>query len=827
LISTETEVVDASCEICGKALCRSLKTCPKGANCRFHHPDSHSIQEVLEVAFLRIEEIVSQSKINRVVCCRFLEKLVKLLGPFNNTKNGLQVISTRLEEVFVDLDGTDVHSWALRLKLELARNTNSEYDPAPYRQLLERNLELAIANGKDRRRSIALMDLIKFIRIHEPHNTEQAWKLAEQKLEFEIKIDNQTGQGITLDEMSSMLNHQQKSRTDEAWLIFEKKLSLEILRGNLRGQLRTLGLMKKWLHENGKSHSEQTWSILVQSLEVSKNAEKYNSMSWTLQEMLNWMMLNDLQDSVEAFDLANEGYHLNRDRSIERGQSFFLKSLIGWLQRNDVEARDRIWELLEQKRTLDEKNNDSVGLSKTFANMINWVRRFDSDNSVLEWNLIQEKWNLDSSENLTFGQRITLQYTISWLQRNEPEKQELIRTFMQHKLVLSKEAGQDESVHINAMALAKWYQNNAPQEEESLREYLEIALKSSEHLENKRYRAIALGHMRIWMKKNSSSATDRMKELMFEELEIHKQSGNYISQSQMSQEIINWLEKYEPENLDERWNFIQSQMELGSKIALDKGTSDKNMRISLRAAARFRLEFPKYQSFTIDPNYLEFPSKNLFEVLYHISTLILLGEGNKIKNFVIVSDSDSYIDSIIKQMLSFYNNEVNQNKDPLKSCLTLYIHDLDRIIYEHKAHHYALDVLSELDSPLIIDGPNVFHSLQAGQHNIKSFIDWLNALDSPTIIHLSLNSLEQFREHIIEIHNHTDTLFCSNIIPFAPEDVAMFAIAKLTKGRIVSNDQFRDEKVKFSHSIGKEFFERKLNFKFTDEDFICLFDASP
>ena len=817
----------ADCEICGETLCRSWKTCPRGTNCRYHHPDNHSIQEVLDVAFLQIEEIVSQSKSNHVMCCRLLEKLVKLLGPFNKTENGLQVISTQLKEVFVYLDGTDVYSWALRLRLELAKCTNSEYNSTPYLQLLERKLELAITNGEDKKRSFALMDLIKFKRLHEPHNMDQAWDLAEEKLEFEERIGDLSGQGITLDEMGSMLKHQQKSRTDEAWLILDKKLALEILRGSVRGQLRTLGLMKKWLHGNGKSHSEQTWSILVQSLEVSKNAEKYNSISWTLQEMLNWMMLNDLQDSIKAFELATEGYTLNRDRGIERGQSFFLKSLIGWLQRNDVEARDRIWELLEEKRTLDEKNNDSVGLSKTFANMINWVRRFDPENSVREWNLIQEKWNIDSSKNLTFGQRISLQYTISWLQRNEPEKQELIRTFMERKLVLSKDAGQDESVHINAMALAKWYQNNAPQEEERLREYLEIALKSSEHLDNKRYRAIALGHMRIWLKRNRSSATDRMKELIFEELEIHKQSGDYISQSHMSQEMINWLEKYEPENLDERWNFIQSQMDLGSKIALVEGISDKNMRISLRTAARFRLEFPKYQSFTIDPNYLEFPSKNLFEVLYHISTLLLLGEGEKIKNFSIVEDSDCYIDSIIKQMLSFYSDEVMQDEDPLESCLTLYIHDLNQIVYEHKAHQYALDVLSGLDSPLIIDGPNVFHSLQAGQHDINSFIQWLKASDSPTIIHLSLNSLEQFREHIIEIHDHTDTLFCSNIIPFAPEDVAMFAIAKLTKGRIVSNDQFRDEKVKFSHTIEKELFERKLNFKFTDEGFNCLCDANP
>lgn len=818
--------MDAVCGICGETLCRSWKTCSRDTNCRFHHPDNHSIQEVLDVAFPRIEEIISQSESNHPACCRSLEKLVKLLAPFRNTKKGLQVVSTRLREVFVELDGSDVHSWALRWKLELARNTNSDYDPTPYLQLLERKLELAIVNEENKERSFALMDLIKFKRLHEPHNMEQAWDLAEEKLEFEEKTGDLKGQGITLDEMSSMLKHQQKSKTDDAWLILEKKLALEIERGNVRGQLRTLTSMKKWLHGNGQGESEQTWSILVRILEVSKEAEKYRVISRTLKGMIYWMFLNGLHDKIEAFELATEGYNLNRDQGNQVDQSFFLKSMIDWLQRNDGEAGSRIWELLKEKRTLDEKNKDSVGFSKTLASMITWVRKFDPTNSAREWDLIQMKWKNDHSENLTFGQRISLQYTISWLQRNEPEKQELIRTFMERKLAMSEEAEHHESVYINSSTLVKWYHNNAPQEQDRLREYLQKALKSSKYLDEKKYRAIALGNMRIWIKRNDPSAIDELKQLMLEEMEIHRQSVDYISQSHMSQEIINWYEEHEPTNLDERWNLIKSQMELGSKIAAEEDSDGRNMRISLRSAARFHLEFPEYQSFSIEPKYLEFPSTNLFEILYHLSTLILLGKGNRINDFQIVGYSDCFIDSIIRQMLSFFDAEANRNEEPLESCLSLYVHNLDVIDHESNVHQHALQVLSETDSPLIIDGPNVFHSLERGNHDIIALINWLNASDNPIIIHLSLNSLDQFKQYIIKIHDATDVVFSSSIIPFAPEDLGMFAVAKLSGGRIVSNDQFRDERVKFSQSIEKDIFENKLNFQFTSGGFICSPDAT-
>ena len=818
--------MDARCNICEQTLCRSWKTCSRGVECGYHHPQNHSIEEVLDVAFKQIEAIEKSSvSDDKNKCCRLLKKLIKFLDPFVHIKEGLQTISKELEKVFDLLEATDKWAWALQLKFELAKATNSEYDPEPYHQYLIEKLERTSGEQDNKQRSFALMDMIEYKRIHEPENQDEAWRLAEEKLEFEVETNDLMGQGITLDLMLSLLRDHLKSSTEQAWNILERKLAVELRRENIRGQIKTLKSMRRWLTLNDLRYTQRDWGVLVQCLEVYGKNKQHKAISFTIKEMLRYKTTNMLENSDEAYDLIKKGYKLNLDAKDGPGQSFFLGRWIEWVKRYDEDNSENLQELLEKKMSIDRENKNNVGLSKTLTQMIHWIRKYDPTNIDYEWNLIQEKWEVDHSENLNYGQRISLQFKITWLQKNKPSDQETIRKFMEDKLKLSQNAGDVKSVHINSMALVKWYQMNAPDSPKELRAYLELALETSNELENKRYRAIALGSLRDWIQNNNAGAIDQIRELMNEELEIHKQREDYGSQSVVSQQIINWLERYEPDNLDERWEMISMQLELGQKIALMEEGQNNNMRISLRAAARFNIEFPNYESFSINPKLLNFPSNDPYEILYHISTLVLLGRGEKIRDFEVDFTKNDYVHSIIKQMLSFYDSDINRSKNPMEDCFTLWIQDLDLFTYDHEVHTYGIRMLKELETPLILDGPNVFNALQSSQHSIDQLISWLNATETPKIIHLSLNSLRDFEEQINEVHQRTKSSFSSSIISFLPEDAGMFAIAKITGGTIVTNDLFRKEKVMFSQSLDKEIFERTLSFKFTDNGFICSNNA--
>ena len=775
----------------------------------------------MSVAKIKLREVIENSEPNPTVAIRSMEKFLAFLKFYTTNEMEMKVFYRDSKQFFHQFESTKFHAWSLKSKFELAKITSSEYDPSPLLALLNRKLIDSQENGEQKQESFALADLAKFVEMHDVENLSKGWGYLEEKLELERECDDLIGLGITLDLMIDWLKKPNAIQEKKLFEIYQEKLDVEIKKDSLDGQSITYRLILDWLVVNNQFSTKLGWSMLQQKLAVEDLKNDLKGQSIVIRQMLRWMEENNQKDSVEAFKLIERGVEINRNSGFLKGESVFLQYQIQWIERNEPKDSDKVWNLLESKLKADEAQNDFKSVGMTTQRMINWVKEFDSSNPHRERELINKKIEVATKENSNIGERMGFQLLINWLKNHEPENIQDIKKHIQRKLLLSERDQDKQSQIINLTVLRTWYEEHEPENSKIHWDLLNKTLKIATEANDFKSQAFIFSLKQRWISKHRRSDTSTLWKLMEQELIAHKLMGDYQNESYVMNKMMTWLEKYDPDNLSVRWALLSSQLIQIKQMKDDKELQGTNLRIVLRSAAKFRINYPDFKSFVIEEEFLDYPNKKPFDVLYHASTLFMLGEDERLRHFEIEEDEPSIVDLIVKQMLRFYDPDFSLNVPPLSNCITLKIKDLTDLTDEHPVHEYGINRLKGLQNPIILDGPNVLNTFEENKSDLINLINWLNEQKLPVMIHLSLNALDDFKEQIMRISENTQTIFLSNIVQFLPEDAAMLAISMLTKGTIVTNDKFRKEQMDYSEIVPNWVFEQTVAFNIEENKFVC------
>ena len=79
------------------------------------------------------------------------------------------------------------------------------------------------------------------------------------------------------------------------------------------------------------------------------------------------------------------------------------------------------------------------------------------------------------------------------------------------------------------------------------------------------------------------------------------------------------------------------------KIYLDFETYyDVQLSLTKMSTVQY-INHPDFKSFVIEEDFLDYPNRKPFDVLYHASTLLLLGENERLRRFEIEEDEASLV----------------------------------------------------------------------------------------------------------------------------------------------------------------------------------------
>ena len=775
----------------------------------------------MSVAKTKFLEVIETPELSPPVAIRSMEKFLAFLKLYATNEMELKVFYEDSKQFYHQFEGTKFHAWSLKSKFGLAKVTSSDYDPSPLLILLNEKLIHSQESGKQKQESFALADLAEFVEIHDAANLSKGWGYLQQKLELERKCDDLIGLGITLDLMIDWLKKPNTTQQNSLLEIYQEKLEIEIKKDSLEGQSITYRLILEWLSENNQFTTQIGWSMLQQKLAVEEAKNDLKGQSIVIRQMLRWMKENSEKDSEEALKLIERGVEINRIAGFLMGESVFLQDQILWIERNKPEDSDKVWNLLESKLKTDEEQKDFKSVGMTIQRMINWVKEFDPSNPQRARELINKKIDIAIKENSNIGERMSLQLLVNWLKTYEPENIQDIKELIQRKLLLSETARDKQSQIINLIVLRTWHEEHEPDNSKVHWDLLNKTLKIATDIKDFKTQAFIFSLKQRWISKHRRSDTSTLWTLMEQELIAHKLLSDHQNESYVMNKMMIWLEKYDPENVSMRWTLLSSQLTLIQKMKDNSELQATNLRIILRSAAKFRINHPDFKSFVIEEDFLDYPNRKPFDVLYHASTLLLLGENERLRRFEIEEDEASFVDLMVKQMLRFYDPDFSPNLAPLLNCITLKINDLTDFEDKHPVHEYGINRLKGLQNPIILDGPNVLNALEEDESDLRGLINWLNEQCSPVMIHLSLNALEDFKEQIVRISENTQTIFLSNVVQFLPEDAAMLAISMLTNGTIVTNDKFRKEQMDYTGIVPNWVFQQTVPFKIEENKFVC------
>ena len=439
-----------------------------------------------------------------------------------------------------------------------------------------------------------------------------------------------------------------------------------------------------------------------------------------------------------------------------------IQRMINWVEEHDVNNAERLWELLEHKLIMDGLEENPKSQSMTIQKMINWVEEHDVNNAERLWELLERQLTANELEENPKSQAITLQRMINWVEEHDV--------------------------------------NNA----ERLWELLERKLTADELQENPKSQSMTIQRMINWVEEHDVNNAERLWALLERQLTVNEPKNH----SRTLQRMINWVEKHDVNNAERLWGLLERKLSVGA--------STEELKIILRKIARFGQICPRPQGFNLHDELLDYQNNEPFDILFHISTLLILGETNSLCAFPSPAFDSTFVHRILKQMMALYCEDRFPSIEPIKECISLRIDDSNGVpnilSWGGAVHDFGLEFLRQCEQPIIIDGPNLFHTVDSKSLGPEVVAAWIREQNESVLIHLTLNSLIDFPDWIEYLHGGVDVVFLANMNPFLVEDLGMLLVSSITGGRILSNDKFRSERTSLVELIQPDVYERKIQF---------------
>ena len=775
--------------------------------------------------------------------CKEYHKIASL---FDDTRK-MEAAKTELEKV---LSGDDVtitpeQKWdLLRVLCDFEKTQSSKHDS--YNKILHRRLEFA----KDSKNPNWLFySHLGFFETHcENENLESAWNALECMLEINI----QTGEERKIGKVYSMMIKFVKQYGEIGNLgvldLLHKQLTLEEKSSNVKGQGIKIAEIIKWYEVNSPDEIGKMLEYAEKGLDVARAAGDRISLMHTISRKIRMietyfpdevnedyltllLEFTDLTKELEEFErhcsglvkiaefseyttiehldtpmhYLEEACEIAENNNLIFWRSRVYQAIIVSLYNSEPVDEDLIYEYLEKKLRLSRENQDDKTRSMTLAQMVTWRTRFDADNLKEIRRLYLEMLNLARTTDNLNQHIIALIKLIHWNNDYEDEVPYEDQKQLYEELIQLQDNSNNLDRGRTISSYITWLESiNSPESRDRQWELLLKLFDLGMELGDDMGMSMTTQKMINWKKNFQSSDIDSIWNLLERRLKLGVQSDDNFNQIMIMNSMVTFLEENRPEEHSLIWETMLNIMKISEK--------PKEIRVILRKLARFSKSMNYQSPYIVDEEFLAYPSNNPYEILFHFSTLLILNRLAELNTYPTPEYDSSFVDSIIHQQLSLYTEDVGDETLTDGRCLSIRfesITDLGMIQsnFVSTIHQQSQKVILSLDKPIVIDGPNVFHSLVSEGVKEQDFLDWLNNQERQVLIHLSLNSLDEFSDLINQLFQHTNCLFLFAMTPTINEDVIMLLVAKETNATIVSNDRFRSEKRKYDELIPESVYQ--------------------
>ena len=383
---------------------------------------------------------------------------------------------------------------------------------------------------------------------------------------------------------------------------------------------------------------------------------------------------------------------------------------------------------------------------------------------------------------------------------------------LRHILALQQEAGEPQSVGMTLQKMIKWYESNENTESESIVNLYDEMLKVDIEQGRNKSINITLNQYIAFLESHGKQYWPKIRALHDERVHHARLSGETENIRIALQDKADWLEKHRTSAVEDIWSCHEEIMTLCE--------TDLSKRIALRNISRFLRNNPNLKS-RLNTTWLEYPNNQPFDVLFHLSTLLIL-EPHAAPPLPKLDPPKGLANTVYLQCIARYSSEFDPLTVPVPRWLFLLLRsfsEIPQLIDELKSDSMWARHIIDVGDLMIFDGPNILHTLSKGGESLEIFVDYLTKETRPKAIHITLNCLDDFPKEIEQIHERTDAQFIHALIPSLPEDLCMLLLSSLSGGTIVSNDKFRTEEETYSSVFQKSVFENIRGFATIENGF--------
>ena len=603
------------------------------------------------------------------------------------------------------------------------------------------------------------------------------------------------------------------------WTALEESHEEYRLEMNFRKQSFVVDDMIKWIQKHDSNNPSRILKLLESQLQLKLQMQDSTGQSQILSRIIEWVEINDKDNQDRLLQLLEKQLKLNIDSKDLKGQSIALSKIIHWCETYDLNNHQRLWSLLETQLEINLESDNFRGQSIVISKMIEWVETYDSTNIRHIWELLKQKLEINISGKELLGQSIAISKMIEWVELNDSKNFKHIWDLLEILLEINIQDKNTQGQSIAVSKMIEWVKVQSPQESKKLWSLFEQKIKLD--TESGYYVGVdfVIRQMLDWIDEHSPNDHQAKFELLERKLNLGKDSGDLRIQSVALAKMFEWSKKNSNDFLS-IWKILREMYDLA---VLRK--DPESLRLALRQIGRLSCLSQQQVPFEISQDQLNFPSSNPFDILFHLSTLMLMDSSRKNPLYVPPIQRDSSLsDTIIMAHIALLSKNASrptfselrimllkfENGDDMETIL-------HRDIYPNKQ---SINTLENLQQPFIIDGPNLSH--QISKEDNDSVSKFINSLNRPVLFYVSLNMLRDFRELIEHIYAETECILLVPNNPYLNEDMGMLVPSLLSGGIILSNDRFRDEMEQFNETLGNEVFLRKLSFVVDSKGAIML-----
>lgn len=809
-------------------------------NCKILIKASDNLQFRYEFIFMLENEITSLQDHSRYY--KEIHRIGRLFQNPTLVEMGTTQIRNLLDNNKRSL--SDVERWELLRDLyDLERASPSTEDSVL--SLLKKRLDFAVTSENLEWQSFSYLGMYSYY--FDNGDLESAWNCLEKMLILNGKLNDDWKVRSVFKKMVSTVSKLGPVGSWDVPSVLKRQLEFEKRIGNLQGQGIIINRLIKWHEEKNPVNRTDLLQLAETGIEISRVAKDEKSIMLSLSRktrIIETYFKGESDD--EVFKLLAETLNFAKKLSeVEQECTTLLRisKIIGGLE---TEGSLSPQNYIEMACDVAEKNNLPILLSISYQNMIDYLYSIEpiEENLILDY--IERKLQLALENNDLKTISMTLAQKLTWKSNFDSEDHEGIRDLYQEILSLARDSNNYNQHKLSLIRLIHIHQDEFDAdygEQSSLYdELLQIQEEANDYDRGK-----TISSYITWLESISSTdSIEKQWNLLLKLFEIGMELDDAHGMSLTTQKMINWKKKYQPHDVDLIWGLLERRLDIStgandnkSQIMvmnsmitfLEENQPDnqasiwellmnileiserrKDKRVTLRKLARCSRMMNFVSPFVVPEEYLDYQGDDPYEILFHFSTLRILGAAEDAELIQKPKYESSFIHSIIRQQLDLYSEGVKVNSHTDGRCLSIRfesIFDLgiQQNNFSSTIHDFSREMINRLDKPIVIDGPNVFHNLDSSQAKIPEFIHWLNLQEQEILIHLSLNSLVEFQFIINEIHEKTDCKFLFAMTPLIVEDVIMLILASETEATIISNDRFKPEKRDYSELISEAVFD--------------------